>query len=160
VKLTRGTGLGRFILSPIFAVAVLALLTTAVVFAAPPAKTHPTVDAPSASAGVDKDTETPEAEDSQGAEGSQEPAASLNPGACNALNGNAPQVIAELVANWPIKHDKGDKTKDVPAGLQKVADRLLACQSAAPEPGASPSVTGDKSDKTKTGKKTGKSKDH
>jgi hypothetical protein len=156
VKLTHGTALSRFILSPISAVAVLALLTTAVVFAAPPAKTHPTVDAPSASAGVDKDTETPEAEDSQ------EPAASLNPGACNALNGNAPQVIAELVANWPIKHDKGDKTKDVPAGLQKVADRLLACQSAAPEAGASPSpsVTGDKGDKTKAGKKTGKSKDH
>ncbi len=53
---------------------------------------------------------------------------------CNALNGNALQAISEIVK------DKGDK--DLPPGLKKVYERLLACPSFTPQgnkPSAAPS---------------------
>jgi hypothetical protein len=165
VKLVRvGPGLGKYVFSPAAVVALLVLLSTAVVLAAPPTKTHPPKDQPSASVQVDED-ESPEAEESDEAD------ASNSPGACNALHGNAYQVISDLVANWPTKHDKGDKTKDVPSGLQKVLDRLLECQGGAdpganagpedPDPSPSASVAPDESTKVKSDKKAdhGK-KDH
>jgi len=168
MRLTRtGTGLGKYVFSPAAVVALLVLLSTAVVLAAPPTKTHPPKDQPSASVQVDED-ETAEAEESEDA---KEPGASYGPGACNALHGNAYQVISDLVANWPTKHDKGDKTKDVPPGLQKVLDRLLECQGAGDDPDASvgpedsdssptPTVSGDESTKAKGGKKADHAKDH
>jgi hypothetical protein len=168
MRLTRtGAGLGKYAFSPAAVVALLVLLSTAVVLAAPPTKTHPPKDQPSASVHVDED-ETPDAEESEDAE---EPGASYSPGACNALHGNAPQVISDLVANWPTKHDKGDKTKDVPSGLQKVADRLLGCQEAGGDSDASvgpedadsspsPIVAGDEKTKPKDGKKAAHGKDH
>jgi hypothetical protein len=170
VKLIRpGVGLGRFILSPLAVIAMLALLATAVALAAPPDKTHPPKDQPSASVPADE-SEAPEVDESEA------PDADGNPGACNAQNGNAPQVIADLVSNWPTKHDKGDKTKNVPPGLQKVSDRLASCpplegkppkdKDASPEPDASASVapsdepapSADVDATTKPGKKSGHSK--
>ena len=163
MKLTRsGSGLGRFILSPVAVIAMLALLTTTVALAAPQAN-HPPKDHPTASAHADE-SESPEAFDSDA------PKASHSPGACNALNGNAPEVIAELVANWPTKHAKGGVPKDVPAGLQKVADRLASCPPLAgtpdenpapqatptPQPTASPVIVDDESTVLATGKKADK----
>ncbi len=154
MKLARGGfDLGRFALSSIAAVAVVALLTTAVAFAAPPTKTHPPVDHPTAGATIHDEGDPAEAETSQ------EPEADDGQGACSALNGNAPQVIGELVANWPTKHDKGDKTKDIPAGLQKVAERLQACQQSSANVGASPKPVVPDDKNSKPGKKPGKSKD-
>jgi uncharacterized membrane protein YdfJ with MMPL/SSD domain len=168
MRLTRtGTGLGKYVFSPAAVVALLVLLSTAVVLAAPPTKAHPPKDQPSASVQVDED-ETAEAEESEDAD---EPEAGNSPGACNALHGNAYQVISDLVANWPTKHDKGDKTKDVPPGLQKVLDRLLECQAAGDDPDASvgpedpdssPSATAAPKETTKAkgGKKADRAKDH
>jgi hypothetical protein len=138
VKLpTIGAGLGRYALSPVALIATLALLTTAVAFAAAPAVSHgPKSPHPSATgtATASEASETPEAEIE----------ADASPGACNALHGNAANVIPQLVANYASKHPG----KKVPPGLKKVADRLTGCQAAAgssavPGSVATPAAVGD-----------------
>ncbi len=119
MKLTTGTGLSRFILSPVAVVAMLALLTTAVAFAATPASPHGPKNGPSVAATAPSDASAnPSASEYVKARGTH------FEGACNALHGNGPKVIAQLVANWPTKHPG----KDVPPGLKKVADRVAECQ--------------------------------
>jgi hypothetical protein len=136
------------LLGAVGAVALLAMAATATFAAGLPnilPAADPTSNASASASATDRDdsptatataTATDEASATASDEASEQPKASGSPliGYCNALNGNALQAITEVVKN------KGDK--DLPPGLKKVYERLVACPSFTPQgnkPSAAPS---------------------